>query len=67
MIGSVGLIDIVVFDYITFPIFTNTTGMTHFLDTYLLVWTRGLWLVSRIRTPDPLTGTVFFFLSSIIY
>jgi len=26
-------IDIVVFDYITFPIFTNTTGMTHFLDS----------------------------------
>ena len=27
------VIDIVVFDYIPFPIFTHTTGMTHFLDT----------------------------------
>jgi len=26
------LIDIVVFDYIPFPIFTHTTGMTHFLE-----------------------------------
>ena len=26
------LIDIFVFDYIPFPIFTHTTGMTHFLD-----------------------------------
>jgi len=26
------LIDIVVFDYIPFPIFKHTTGMTHFLD-----------------------------------
>ena len=26
------LIDIVVFDNIPFPIFTHTTGMTHFLD-----------------------------------
>ena len=28
--GAKGLIDIVVFDYIPFPIFAHTTGMTHF-------------------------------------
>jgi len=28
------LIDIVVFDYIPFPIFTHTTGLTHFLEVY---------------------------------
>jgi len=29
------LIDIVVFDYIPFPIFTHTTGITHFLGLNL--------------------------------
>jgi len=31
------LIDIVVFDYIPFPVLTHTTGMTHFQKTYLKV------------------------------
>jgi len=29
------LVGRVVFDYIPFPIFTHTTGMTHFLDYYI--------------------------------
>ena len=29
----------VVFDYIPFPVFTHTTGMTHFLDSFLYFYT----------------------------
>jgi len=35
-LGVKGLIDIVVFDYISFPIFTHTTEMTHFVDKLLI-------------------------------
>jgi len=31
---AIYLSDLVVFDYIPFPSFTLTTGMTHFLDVY---------------------------------
>ena len=41
----------VVFCYIPFPIFTHTTGMTHFLDVYSELYfneDRAIWNVVRL-------------------
>jgi len=46
------LIDIVVFDYIPFPIFTHTTGMTHFLES-IKNWAKQSVGLSELKQNKP--------------
>jgi len=49
--GSLGVkrlnifIDTVVFDYIPFPVFTHTTGMTHFQNVMHLIFPKKIFSV----------------------